>query len=130
MLTTNELRIGNLLQDEKTGALLIVDSLTKEDIVLDVIGDKKPLPDGWQAKPIPLNKEWFERFGLDYPRGKIECTWTTLVILSTGVGNDRHYLCDQEGNEVRRLDYVHELQNVLYSITGLEIPYSINKTEF
>lgn len=58
------LRIGNFLVDSLTGELLKVIEIKESGFTTSVIDRSKfPLPKGWQAKSIPLTKDWVSKFG-------------------------------------------------------------------
>lgn len=59
----HDLMIGNIFRDALTGEWLRVDVITRNkegnhSVGFDVINrDKFPLPNGWYAQPVPLNRD-------------------------------------------------------------------------
>jgi hypothetical protein len=108
-MTANELRIGNLVLDGKN-RIVEVDSIT--ELGINIEHDSLTLffepfnPFGDEdnndvIKPIPLTEEWLLKFGF-------ECVYTL----------DRsfqHLDCEYD------LEYVHQLQNLYFALTGEEL---------
>lgn len=125
-IKANQYRIGNLMRDGITGALLRVDGLYYEiqneriDYYL-MDRDKFPLPDGWHAEPIPLTEEWLLKFG-----GIIKPD----AVLFNGV----HFLyedgivyfeSENNGRSNTEIKHVHQLQNLYFALTGEELKFNL-----
>lgn len=85
-------------------------------------------------KPIPLTEEWLEKFGFErYSNQAYKSLKWTLD--DTGFVSDWFYLkrthintngiftveAFKFGSKLRRLDYVHQLQNLYFALTGEEL---------
>lgn len=130
-MTSNELRIGNLARDKVSKTELKVVGLTENNVVSYVIDRSKfPLANGWAIEPLPLTEEWLLQFGFEkqhkelshlsplnlpetfnlpnspfsYSQGKL--------ILTTGTGDFCVYI-----------EYVHQLQNLYFALTGEELTF-------
>lgn len=141
MIKANELRLGNYFQDQLTGRILIVDSLSNDRIIFDQQGGA--LPRGWQARPIPITKEWLQRFGFEMrmingivPEWYIMCTPPNYkrefalifrfgMLRSTPPGvcdeNRWHAWMDSGDSHNFNIQSIHQLQNVFFAITGKEL---------
>ena len=127
-MEARELRIGSLLKDNLTGEWLRVTDLS-ENIVAEVINrDKYPLPDGWQMAPIPLTPEILEKAGFIMKDEGYLLTLDTVVEInqicieydwsvSIGDVNANGFFASNIGI----CKYVHQLQNIIFSLTGEEL---------
>ena len=112
----NELRIGNWVEVIKGDYTTIQASSFSVNI-----------EDNY--KPIPLSKKWFEKFGFE--ANELD---DRTVYYSLDISDDKY--CDlallegdKTGNvevflfpyENIRLQYVHELQNLYFALTGKEL---------
>lgn len=133
-----EFRLGNLCRDKKTGTLLRVCELNEEN---DGVGffvidrDKYPLPDGWHAEPAPLNEEWLERLGfVDITDGYRATGQADPVFrIASPVRGQNIDLYRKWDNEAWKpkgyflghfeyvMQYVHQLQNLYFALTGEEL---------
>lgn len=120
MIKANELRIGNLLNDRE-GNLCKVFELGKNSILAPTIN--KPttkLPN----EPIPLTEEWLLKFGFiynDFINGYIlDFEDKTLLFMDNGLD-----LCLMN-NESIDCEYVHQLQNLFFALTGTELELKLN----
>lgn len=137
MIKASELRLGNYFRDRLTGRILIVDTLSKDQIIFDQQGDA--LPDGWQAEPIPIAEEWLIKFGFEETMNHGICNWR-LSIGNEYIaphGDNRYELisssipdkevadyCSYTVNDywaAKRCNYVHQLQNLYFAVTGHEL---------
>lgn len=125
MIQANELRIGNLVETPD-GFQGITEIQTEFFYTKD-------FKSSWaELKPIPLTEEWLERFGFEREEGR--WTWkkniyneeTTLpTSLQLWSGNDFISVCRAGIGAMHcPCEYVHQLQNLYYSLTGTELPTS------
>jgi hypothetical protein len=118
-MKVEELRIGNLLRDKVTKTELKVIELTEQDIVTYVIDRSMfPLKDGWGIEPIPLSQEWLIKFGFDGVN-------SANKLIQVGWNGD-DFIHDQmsvlfKGVFITTLKYVHQLQNLYFTLTGEEL---------
>ncbi|MBO9671946.1 MAG: hypothetical protein J7577_00765 [Sphingobacteriaceae bacterium] len=106
-MKATELRIGNLLRDKLTGAILRVDELNSEGKIVTYVIDrsKYPLPKGWQLDYIPLTEDVFNKcvHGQD--------SYETFKRKQSSLGD-----C---------LIYLHQLQNLVFFTTGKELEINL-----
>jgi len=117
-MKASELRIGNLVMDgkdiEQVNARMI-DMLVKIEADFD---------------PIPLTEEWLLKLGFKQC-GYEMLSWKHETLLPSfdldGINwadfdePDYQFLNYKVGNEILRIDYVHQLQNLYFALTGEEL---------
>jgi hypothetical protein len=114
-MKAEELRIGNYIKSSTTDELIIVSAYTITQIV------EHP----WKAKPIKLTEDWLEKLG-----------FTEKIInehtLRQTIYQSKYYFISLiklgdyfkliiDGKIYRTTDFVHQLQNVFYALTGEEL---------
>lgn len=113
----SELRLGNLLQDGRSKAILIVCRI-EIGIITTIVKDREkyPLADGWYNEPIPLTEKiLFDLGGERFPDGQsislnhhlfqfMECR-NVFIHVATSV----------------EVPFVHTLQNLLFALTANEL---------
>lgn len=129
-LTARELRISNLIY--KFGEVIPVSLQTLESIVLD-----------WGVyEPIPLSESWLKKFGFEEGNhnwwkityeafGDTKDEFDRMCLQHTveiSVNSSSHYASiqnindDEQGATVNyKIEYVHQLQNLFYALTGKEL---------
>lgn len=141
MINPKELRLGNIFIDNKTNELLTVCKIDEDDIGFAVIDRSKyPLPNGWQAEPIPLTPEWLERCGFDqiesiqHNQYEAEERYTIRIdetnisygfVAETYGGYPEKRTRFKFSNETidthKGVHFVHQLQNLFFALTGEEL---------
>jgi len=121
-----ELRIGNLIQDY-LGNIVTVERIDK-DGVLGHSPNPIGVTHGNSVEPIPLTDEWLKRFGL-----KIEALNGNSIegVIGRYEGEDDiKYVVDFNPSEygdynytTKTIKYVHQLQNIYFTLTGEELKY-------
>jgi hypothetical protein len=115
-MEATELRIGNLVQwsDETQIVPITITRLGNFSVGMESI------------KPIPLTEEWLLNFGFEkyhsnmfVKEGRLTVNWYLL---------HEYYFISFNHKRVE-LKYVHQLQNLYYSLTGTELSLAQNKTE-
>lgn len=104
----NELRVGNWVLSPTEGEVQIENGWQ--------------IDEGEEVEPIPLTEEWLLKFGYFTQNG----AWGTIAV--KGYHKNTHQLDlfgnawvhDREGYMVD-LDYVHQLQNLYFALTGEEL---------
>jgi hypothetical protein len=73
---------------------------------------------GWWAFPIPLTQEWMVKFGFEYDR----VTWFKINVMLVKRSSEGYSVFYGTGHlsEVT-LNYVHQLQNLYFALTGEEL---------
>ena len=114
-MKANELRIGNYLLNDVVFQV--------NPITLTMIIDKT-----WEFfQPIPLTEEWLLKFGfvaksIDYnfTLGNIEIA-SAIRVLSTNERRNFYLDCDIPEWMKIQIEYVHQLQNLYFALTGEEL---------
>jgi hypothetical protein len=117
-MKANELRVGNLLQDKLTKSYLLVTGLINGNIETTVIDRSVfPLPDGWEAEPIPLTPEILVKAGS--VNGKLN----KFYVSGNGNLTVEGYEADYNGLYIGNIKniYVHQFQNLYFASTGDEL---------
>lgn len=118
MIQAKELRIGNILKDKLTGALLRVDELTIEGKIVTYVIDrsKYPLPKGWQITPVEISEEILLKCGFEK-----KVNYVKGMTIKDGIAffDDNEFGHDKE-DEIE-CKHLHQLQNLYYSLTGQEL---------
>jgi hypothetical protein len=128
-MNTNELMIGNLCQDKISGALLKVTGLKENDISFYVIDRNLfPLQPGWQAEPIPLTEEWLLKFGFEKVNNELTNIAPLNLPCTFNLPNTPFSFCQGKlilttstGDFCVNTEYVHQLQNLYFTLTGEEL---------
>jgi hypothetical protein len=122
-MEAKELRIGNLIQDKKNKSHWRIECFLGSTMAtVDAGLVNFPTDDNHdielsEHEGIPLDEKWLVRFGfVDNEKSKIK-----LIRI-----NEFYYVCFV--NRSRSLDvdikYVHQLQNLYYALTGVELSVS------
>ncbi len=114
MIDINQIRQGNIIKYAANdywakfiqGCEVVVDM----DIYLDI--DKQP----GCFDPIELSPEWMEKFGFETPDGYNTSVLYNEIMIDLHMG--KYKLRDKPK---AKLDYVHQLQNIFYCLTGEEL---------
>jgi hypothetical protein len=131
-MTANELRIGNLVWDDYSGEM-IVSSIGEETVNLKKRGG---LPEGRYIlktlQSIPLTEEWLVKFGFRpeknyyYPNPQDVWLVRDNLIITKVLFGDTKYEFHYQSYEpavylATKLEYVHQLQNLYFALTGEEL---------
>lgn len=140
-MKANELRIGNLL----LGSIYFDEEEARQDLGEDYseqeewkITEVEGIPHQFEnctawtdeeynrLKPIPLTEEWFVKFGAKLDDFEIDCflisslTCDYRFFKSTTIDNNVYWTCEKVlGNTC--IEYVHQLQNLYFALTGEEL---------
>lgn len=151
-ISAQELRIGNYILDE-TGVITIIVAIDSERkfwneiiqkefkatarlIMLDNF-DWNTSYGCWveKLKPIPLTEEWLLKFGFsdkeykkgyigkDFKSGGMILDFVLSKPFLKGEWNNT-YTFDFEGHRFSKMEFVHELQNFYYCLTGVMLSLS------
>lgn len=129
-MKASELRIGNLLQDKVSKTELKVIELTEKDIITYVVDRSMfPLKHGWGLEPIPLTEEWLLKFGFEedgesfiHGNGWLIVDWPTVHYSIDIWRHNENYPTTSDWSEIPScIDYVHQLQNLYFALTGEEL---------
>lgn len=129
MLKPNELRIGNILVDNFTGDYLKVDEIRTDGFTVDTIIEpgNNPLPNGWQARGVPLTWDIIKRCGF-VSQDDDFVVWTIKSPRGNGLAiiiynNGDHWALNEPGS--KQFTQLHEVQNLYFALTGEELQIKI-----
>lgn len=122
-MKANELRIGNLIYDctNATGSCNEV-AVTWKYL--------RAIEEGWyNCKPIPLTEEWLLKVGFEYSAlyenyriaYHSEFTYYHSVRIRYGKFFYSNDYSDADCYVIRDIEYVHQLQNLHFALTGEEL---------
>ena len=124
MIKANELRKGNLVYTDKNDSVKTIVEIRHTCVSLKYIRSDTGTPhqsmvDYDRLIPIPLTKEGFvkfgfERFGINFRFNNFEYNPVTKNMIVHAGGS--YY-----NGFVLRVDYVHQLQNLYFTLTGEEL---------
>jgi hypothetical protein len=134
-MKANELRLGNLFQERNSKEIIEVIGLEKNRIIFSGM-----LLDNWQAEPIPLTEEWQKKLGaknegfynfLDFKVDKQKFRISFYGNKMVSIANILTLTLTKEIGPVTvfnfpvdaAVEYVHELQNLYFALTGTELSY-------
>jgi hypothetical protein len=128
-MKSNELRIGNIYQSVKWNipVILCISDLGQLDIDRESAElDEKLI--GRMFAPIILTEEWLLKFGFEKTRDYNLSTkpkMYKIFKLSLRLMANEYTFCYE--NSFRKIEYVHQLQNLYFTLTGEEL--TISKTK-
>jgi len=136
VIKANELRIGNLLTHEQD---YMNNMYPIDHWQVTSIGAKSFRCKGHSGKyfnPIPITEEWLLRLGYRYYNGKSSGTMCLdyggklyIDFHDRKIQIKSHYESYILYRSLHHVLYVHQLQNIYYSLTGQEIPTSPTSTK-
>ncbi len=118
-MRAEELRVGNL----------VFDGITNEKV------SSSMLHYGWRNenyKGIPLTEEWLLKFGFVKYNNNYDKSISKYKKIGLGLNGDRWYyginikLSGYYSDMIGYLDYVHQLQNLYFALTGEELKIQEN----
>ena len=110
-MRANELRIGNLILDNKEVKKVTSGMLSNWDIIKRDYGG---------YNPIPLTEEWLTN--LSYKKWKNKKIWTFKGVMIYQMADGNFYY-GRKSSRVK-VSTVHQLQNLYFALTGEEIELS------
>jgi hypothetical protein len=121
MIKASELRIGNLVKYDKR--VFEIDIIAHEFPTLNTAEFGIGVVDWNNIEPIPLTEEWLLKFGIDFTSEKewYHLTFTIKDLLfetSSSIKGFTYNLCFD--NQIN-FQYVHQLQNLYFALTGEEL---------
>ena len=119
-MESKDYRIGNLLQDQYRNLLRVIE-LSRENQYFEVIDRSKfPLPTDWKAEPIILTVQKLKELFADV--GELNNCEIVIQKELFEIRGNRLYYTGGEGVKLsRNIEYVHDLQNLYYAITGKDL---------
>ena len=124
-MEAKELRLGNFLQHGSS--IVKVSAIHNDKLFIEVKPLKYTLKfddTTYHSEPIKLTEEWFLKFGATKEIYEDDESDYYLVIrhdkFSIFYESDNCIYCDI-AEEVFKLEYVHQLQNLYFALTGVEL---------
>ena len=110
-MKASELRIGNLVNYNEGGIFKVIGI---HEFGIDCENEIETTYMEYENfKPIPLTEEWLLKFGFKNNRlGLFDCV---------KVGDDIGYHIYFIGKHLKEVQYVHQLQNLYFALTGEEL---------
>ena len=118
MIQAKDLRIGNKVSD-RNGFEMDVVAIFENNVVLNFKGNEGDVWEfeGKEIHPIEITDEIINTWWLNRKDRK-----TDDLVLSVGMtGGKKHIVLND--NYYIKCDYLHELQNVYYTLTGKELKF-------
>ena len=113
-MNANEIRVGNLVYHEPT-----IDDWEIITVKVGTIIQCEINPDGFD--PIRLTEEWLLKFGFEMiNKSYFELKVGNIIFEYTKDLNDDWYILINDDIKIY-LDYVHQFQNLYFSLTNKEI---------
>ena len=127
-MEATELRIGNFIYKQipkKDTQLQLVEVLSIDGSFefLDVKNSESYITEKCSLKafePIPLTEEWLGKFGFDI-KDKDRLDWVKGAFNLERSNEDNNKFCFEVYSHYIPLDYVHQLQNLYFALTGEEL---------
>ena len=134
MQQLNELRKGNLLEDQ-VGNIIKVDGIGKKGFSSsDFVGSKYSLRNEFQTFPIKLTKQWLEEYGFEEKKTKHKDY--NVFTLPNATDNKKsfevwinkstdkiEYTVNNKPTNIILTEYVHNLQNAFHICSGYELKH-------
>lgn len=120
-LKANELRIGNYLNG-KQGHVIITE--IRENNIVKIHDNTSSFYVGDCLKPIPLTEEWLLKFGFERTDQEDNSNddWIWLFYQKDKIYIDGSDLTIETASGiVIKIEYVHQLQNLYFALTGEEL---------
>jgi len=125
-LSAQELRIGNLVyyyvQDKIEGDHDVLNTIDYEDLRI-IFGNGDT-----DYKPIPLTEEWLLKFGFTFAKKRKTYRIYFHSLQFRGIDNKIRMNMADDGffyfyvyNATIHIEYVHQLQNLYFALTGNEL---------
>jgi len=133
MLEAKDLRIGNWYQwahEESISYKQVDPEFIHIQHEYDTNPDDDQFARGWWAQPIPLNKEWFLKFGFEHKSNHftIKTGWYYSLSqekiqskLRIKLTRNENFHVKSPANGTIYLKYVHQLQNLYFVLAEKEL---------
>ncbi|WP_333615719.1 hypothetical protein [Bacteroides pyogenes] len=119
MIKTNELRLGNWLEFEDGGIPMFVSAIFDDTVYLDFDGNEGDVweEDGKDMAGIPLTEDTLSQVFETYAH---KWELNDIIIVKDRL-KDNVYNVHLGNTFIREIKYVHELQNIYFTLTGEEL---------
>lgn len=123
-LKASDLRVGNLLQRGELGFVTVKRIIINDDDVL--INEQSGLFTlGYNLTPIHLTEEILLKCGFFYDEDSRTYKIHNCTLQLDFYDYDEGFMCIVFGDDLRMIKYLHELQNIIYALTGKELKINI-----
>ena len=125
-MKNTELRIGNVFKEKYSGDLLVVSELTENRITFDYQTNEK-----WQSEPIELTEEILLKCGFEntFHSTNKDCFYHKeldfIIFLKSFIRNINYPYIDVLRGESIRIDFLHQLQNLVFVLKGEELEINL-----
>lgn len=120
----NSLRLGNYLIHAKTNKVVQVKHIYNP-LELNVTKISGKFTPGCGVCYIPLTEEWLEKLNFFFTQLSGDKTYKKYIHIFTGyrirINVYKDYFWFVFNGETIRIKYIHQLQNIVFSLTGKEI---------
>ena len=138
-IQATELRIGNWVYDDDGiesrvigfqpfGHSVRCDEAEGCDVLIDLFPQDGSIRYGLicessAIKPIPLNEDWLVRFGFELVEKQYDAQEFNVYKNSYFTWNSNHgwWFCNINIENKAKIKYVHQLQNLYFALTGIEL---------
>lgn len=118
-MKAKDLRIGNIVHYKLFNHYITIRGMAKDSIWVNDSEDAGPISIV-HIEPIPLTEEWLVKFGFQRSsKTKYHIKGMTLVFHINS--NQWTFPYVHELGKLKRINYVHQLQNLYHALTGEEL---------
>jgi len=126
-MNVNDLRIGNLIKpipnekEEIINTISYVEGVTNDGFIFTNGFRLGYYSDNEDFEPIQITEEWLIKFGF---KKSAESEWYNLPYFQIEIVVDKNNdftFCVANNFVIKHVKYIHELQNLYYSIKGIEL---------
>lgn len=113
-MKAESLRIGNIID------IAFLDGSMRKNTPLNKRQLIGILKDEFLFKEVELDSLWLEKMGFEYDKNILGWDNSDVVIQDWKHCNEFHYV-GNSGDLDRKIEYVHQLQNLYFALTGKEL---------
>jgi hypothetical protein len=122
-MKANELRIGNYIK-RPNGARYNGEIKEVNELTIAILRKR---PDDGEYLPISLNEEWLLKFGFEWCNEAAGYFDNLHAVYLMYPNVQFHPFCTNDKDCWIELQYVHQLQNLCFALTGKELEIKYNK---
>ena len=125
MLLPNQLKIGNLILD-KNGNIAKIESFGFQTVRLSTENYKFESQRISELTGIKISEKWLYTAGFSYEDGRM---WFNKYGIISDYDKKYISMIDREGEHFAVCNYVHELQNLFFSIVGKDLFFQLSHND-
>ncbi|WP_159479780.1 hypothetical protein [Chryseobacterium sp. 18068] len=122
-MEANELRIGNYANHSELGIVEII--AVGRDYIYCVYNGETFYESIGRFSPIPLSEEWMLKFDFDPTANNLFYHKNIQIEKQKNTFNLRFVNPDFTTSSLRRIKYVHQLQNLFFALKGKELTINV-----